>query len=169
IPQLSADFPVPIAVVLHMPVGFTELFARNLGQSSRLVVAEARAGDPVRPGMVLIAPAGYHLTFDRCSNGAVTTHLALQPLNTPHRPSVDVLFRSAAEVYGARVLAVVLTGMGADGMAGASWVKVQGGRVFTEAEETCVVYGMPRSVVEAGLSDASIPLHKMAQALSEAL
>lgn len=169
ISSLPCDFPAPIAIVLHMPVGFTELFARSLGEVSKLIVAEARHGGIVRPGVALIAPAGYHLTFDRRPDGTVVTHLDLHPFNAPHRPAVDELFRSAAEVYGDRVLAVVLTGMGADGTAGASWVKAQGGRVFTEAEETCVVYGMPRSVVEAGLSDASIPLPDMAQAISEAL
>ncbi len=169
IPLLPADFPVPVAIVLHMPVGFTDLFARSLGSASRLAVAEARDGEPVRPGVALIAPAGYHLTFRRRPDGTVTTHLGLHPLNTPHRPAVDVLFRSAAEVYGERVLSVVLTGMGADGTEGAAWVKAQGGRVFSEAEETCVVYGMPRSVVEAGLSDASVPLPDMARSIIEAL
>jgi two-component system chemotaxis response regulator CheB len=169
ITRLPSDFPVPVAVVLHMPVGFTELFARGLAEVSCLNVVEARDGERVRPGVVLIARAGYHLTFSRRADGTVTTHLNLQPLNTPHRPAVDVLFRSAAEVFGDRVLAVVLTGMGADGTEGAAWVKAQGGRVFSEAEETCVVYGMPRSVVEAGLSDASVPLHDMARVISEAL
>jgi two-component system chemotaxis response regulator CheB len=169
IPRLPANFPVPVAVVLHMPVGFTELFASSLGEVSRLTVVEARDGELVRPGVVLIARAGYHLLFSRHPDGTVTTRLDLQPANTMHRPAVDVLFRSAAAVYGERVLAVVLTGMGADGTEGAAWVKAQGGRVFSEAEETCVVYGMPRSVVEAGLSDASVPLPDMARAISEAL
>jgi two-component system, chemotaxis family, protein-glutamate methylesterase/glutaminase len=169
VPRLPPDFPVPVAIVLHMAIGFTELFARSLGEVSRLAVVEARHGEPVRPGVVLIAPAGYHLLFSRRPDGTVTTRLDLQPSNTPHRPAVDVLFRSAAEVYGDRVLSVVLTGMGADGTEGAAWVKAQGGRVFSEAEETCVVYGMPRSVVEAGLSDATVPLPDMARAISEAL
>lgn len=169
IPRFPAEFPVPVVIVLHMPVGFTEPFARSLGEASQLAVAEARHGEQIRPGLVLIAQAGYHLTFDRLNDGSVATCLSLEPLNTPHRPSVDVLFRSAAEVFGERVLAVVLTGMGADGTEGASWVKAQGGRVLSEAEETSVVYGMPRSVVEAGLSDAVIPLPEMAQAIIEAV
>jgi len=90
-------------------------------------------------------------------------------LGTPHRPAVDVLFQSAAEVYGDRTLGVVLTGMGSDGTAGAAWIKANGGRVFTEAEETCVVYGMPRSVVEAGLSDRCVPLDRMSEAILGAL
>lgn len=170
IPRLPADFPVPIAIVLHMPIGFTELFTKSLGEASRLAVVEARDGQPARPGVALIAPAGYHLTFERHSaDGVVAARLGHHPHDTLHRPAVDVLFRSAAEVYGGRVLAVVLTGMGADGTKGAAWVKAQGGRVFTEAEETCVVYGMPRSVVEADLSDAVVPLPDMARAIIEAL
>ena len=169
IPRLPADFPVPVAMVLHMPVGYTELFARSLAGASRLTVAEARDGDPLRAGLALLAPAGYHLTFARTGDGTVVARLGLRPLDTAHRPAVDVLFRSAAEVFGGRALGVVLTGMGSDGTQGAAWIKAQGGRVFTEAEETCVVYGMPRSVAEAGLSDQSVPLHKMAEAIVGAL
>jgi two-component system chemotaxis response regulator CheB len=169
IPQLPADFPVPVAMVMHMPVGYTELFARNLGEVSRLAVAEARDGDLMRPGAALLAPAGYHLSFARRADGAVAARLSLRPLDTVHRPSVDVLFQSAAEVYGDRTLAVVMTGMGSDGTQGAAWVKSQGGRVYTEAEETCVVYGMPRSVAEAGLSDRSLPLDRMAESILGAL
>ncbi|HUR55858.1 MAG TPA: chemotaxis-specific protein-glutamate methyltransferase CheB [Gemmataceae bacterium] len=169
IPQLPADFPIPVVVVLHMPVGYTELFARSLGAVSRLPVAEAVDGAVLRPGAVLIAQAGYHLSLARRPDRQVAARLSLQPLDTPHRPAVDVLFRSAAEGYGERTLAVVLTGMGSDGTDGAAWVKAQGGRVFSEAEETCVVYGMPRSVAEAGLSDRSIPLDRMAEAILGAL
>jgi two-component system chemotaxis response regulator CheB len=99
----------------------------------------------------------------------VTTHLDVRPLDTPHRPSVDVLFQSAADVYAGRVLGVVMTGMGSDGREGAAWIKAKGGRVLTESEETCVVYGMPRSVVEAGLSDQSVGLDEMADAILEQL
>jgi two-component system, chemotaxis family, protein-glutamate methylesterase/glutaminase len=169
IPQLPADFPVPIAMVLHMPVGYTELFARSLGEASRLAVAEARDGDPLRPGLALLAPAGYHLSLARREDGVAVARLGLRPLDTPHRPAADVLFRSAADVFGDRTLGVVLTGMGSDGTQGAAWVKAQGGRVFTEAEETCVVYGMPRSVAEAGLSDRVVPLDRMAEAILGAL
>ena len=168
IPQLPADFPVPIVMVLHMPPGYTELFARSLGEMSRLTVTEAQDGDVFRPGLALLAPAGYHLSCVRTAGGVVA-RLGLRPLDTPHRPAVDVLFRSAADVYGERTLAVILTGMGSDGTQGAAWIKAQGGRVFTEAEETCVVYGMPRSAAEAGLSDQVVPLDRMAEAILGAL
>jgi two-component system, chemotaxis family, protein-glutamate methylesterase/glutaminase len=169
IPQLPADLPVPLAMVLHMPTGYTELYARSLNEASRLAVAEAHEGDLLRPGVALLAPAGHHLSFHRAADGTVSTHLDLRPLDTPHRPAVDVLFQSAAEVFGSRVLGVVMSGMGSDGTKGAAWIKAQGGMIFTEAEETCVVYGMPRSVAEAGLSDRSLPLTALARAILEAL
>ena len=167
--QFPGDFPVPIAMVLHMPVGYTELYARSLAQVSRLQVREAQQADEFRPGLALLAPAGHHLTCRRGADGVVSAHLDLRPLDTLHRPAVDVLFQSAAEVFGSRVLGVIMSGMGSDGTKGAAWIKAQGGRVLTESEETCVVYGMPRSVVEAGLSDGSYPLDGMAQAIVERL
>jgi two-component system chemotaxis response regulator CheB len=169
VPRFPANFPVPIVMVLHMPVGYTELFAQALDKVSALSVAEAREGEPLRPGTALLAPAGYHLTFARRADQQVVTRLSLRPTELVHRPSVDVLFRSAAEVYGDRTVAVVLTGMGSDGTEGASWIKSQGGRVFTEDQETCVVYGMPRSVVEAGLSDGAVPLGRIADTIIEAI
>jgi two-component system, chemotaxis family, protein-glutamate methylesterase/glutaminase len=167
VPQFPADLAVPLAVVMHMPVGYTEMYAHKLNEMSRLKVVEAREGDAVEPGVLLLAPAGRHLSFRRNGHAEVIAHLDTRPFDTPHRPSVDVLFQSAAETFRHRTLGVVMTGMGADGKQGAAWIKAQGGMVFTEAEETCVVYGMPCSVVEAGLSDKSIPLDRMAQSILE--
>ncbi|HID88637.1 MAG TPA: chemotaxis-specific protein-glutamate methyltransferase CheB [Anaerolineae bacterium] len=167
IPRLPADLPVPVAIVLHMPVGYTGPYAQRLDAVSPLRVVEAREGDEATPGTVLLAPAGRHLTLVRTAQGKVVAHLDVQPTNTVHRPSVDVLFRSVADVYGERALGIVLTGMGTDGRNGAAWIKAQGGLVYTEAEETCIVYGMPRAVVEAGLSDRSVPLNQMAEAILE--
>jgi two-component system chemotaxis response regulator CheB len=167
IPQLPADLPVPLLMVMHMPVGYTEMYAKKLNEQSALEVREAAEGDEVKPGMAFLAPAGRHLSLKRDSGGKVVTHLDARPFNTLHRPAVDVLFQSAAEVYGKRVLGVVMTGMGSDGKEGAAWIKSQGGLVFTEAESSCVVYGMPGSVVEAGLSDKSIALEDMARAIRE--
>lgn len=165
--QLPADWPTPVALVLHMPVGYTELYARKLDEVCALHVIEAKGDEPVTAGTILVAPAGRHLTFRRDGDGVVRTELGLHPLDTPHRPAVDVLFQSAAETFGERVLAVVLTGMGSDGRAGAAWIKARGGMIITEAEESCVVYGMPRSVVEAGLSDYAAPLELISQAIME--
>jgi two-component system chemotaxis response regulator CheB len=168
IPLLPPNCPVPVLIVLHMPVGYTELYARKLDEMSPLHVTEARHGDEVLPGRVLLAPAGRHLLLRRTGD-RLHVHLDLRPLDTPHRPSVDVLFQSAAEACGARTLGVVMTGMGADGRDGCAWIKARGGRVLTEAEESCVVYGMPRSVVEAGLSDGSVRIDAMARAIVESL
>ncbi|HZI49398.1 MAG TPA: chemotaxis response regulator protein-glutamate methylesterase [Pyrinomonadaceae bacterium] len=167
IPQLPADFPAPVAMVMHMPVGYTEMYAAKLNELSPLDVKEAAEGDEIKPGRVFLAAAGRHLSLRREANGSVVTHLDARPFSMLHRPSVDVLFQSAAEVYGNRVLGVVMTGMGSDGKQGAAWIKSQGGLVFTEAESSCVVYGMPSAVVEAGLSDKSIPLENMARAIRE--
>lgn len=128
------------------------MYARKLDELSPLKVIEAREGEVIQTGVVVLAQAGRHLSFRRDGNGTIVTHLDARPFDTPHRPSVDVLFQSAAEIYRHRVLGVVMTGMGSDGKQGAAWVKSQGGVVFTEAEETCIVYGMPGSVVEVGLS-----------------
>jgi two-component system chemotaxis response regulator CheB len=167
IPRLPVDFPVPIAIVLHMPIGYTELYAQSLDAISPLSVVEAHQAAHVRPGVVLLAPAGRHLSFQRAADGSALAHLDARPFDTPHRPSVDILFQSAAEVFRDRALGVVMTGMGMDGRQGAAWIKAQGGIIWTEAEETCVVYGMPRAVDEAGLSDRSLPLTELAQALQE--
>ena len=166
IPRLPADFPVPVAIVLHMPVGYTEMYAQRLDAISPLHVTEARDGDLVQPGTVLIAPAGRHLTFVR-AGAQVRARLDLRPFDTAHRPSVDVMFRSAAEVFGARTLGVIMTGMGDDGLLGAAHIKSQGGRVVTEAEASCIVYGMPRVVAEAALSDRSASLDDMADVITE--
>ena len=151
-----------------MPAGYTELYCERLNELSQVTVKEAAEGDPLVPGTVFIAPGGRHLSLHRL-NGRVTAHLDMRPLDSLHRPSVDVLFHSAAEAYGGRVLGVVMTGMGADGRDGSAWIKAAGGRILTEAEESCVVYGMPRAVVEAGLSDAIATQDGMIAAILERL
>lgn len=168
IPQLPANLPVPVAIVMHMPVGYTDLYARKLDEMSPLTIHEARTGEKLAPGLVLLAPAGQHLSLRR-SGTEVIASLDLHPAELPHRPSVDVLFQSAAEIYDQRVLGIVMTGMGSDGKQGAAWIKAKGGLIYTEAEATCVVYGMPRAVAEAGLSDRIVPLDRLAQAVMESL
>ena len=168
IPQLPAEFPVPVAMVLHMPVGYTELYAKKLDQMSPLRVKEAEERDVIQAGTVYLAPAGRHLSF-RKAGAQVLAHLDVRPLDTPHRPAVDVLFQSAADAYGGRVLGVVMTGMGADGREGSAWIKARGGQIITESEPSCVVYGMPRSVVEAGLSDTTASLERMFDVILERL
>jgi two-component system chemotaxis response regulator CheB len=167
IPRFPASFPVPIAVVLHMPIGYTEMYAQRLNDISQLDVIEAKEGETIRPGAMFLAPAGRHLSLRRNGDGTVRAHLDVRPADTPHRPAVDVLFRSAADVFGPRVLGVVMTGMGNDGVVGAAHVKANGGRIVTEAESSCVVYGMPRAVVEACVSDRVATLGEMARTITE--
>ena len=152
-----------------MPVGYTALFAEKLDELSKINVREAQEGDLLAPGLVFVAQAGRHLTLRRNAAGQTQIRLATTPLDKPHRPSVDVLFKSAAEIFKSRVLAIVMTGMGDDGKEGAAWIKAQGGKVITESEESCVIYGMPRCVDEAGLSDASAPLASMADTIMKNL
>jgi two-component system chemotaxis response regulator CheB len=169
IPQFPADFPIPIVMVLHMPEGFTEVYAAKLAEISALRVVEARAGDQLEAGTAFLAPAGKHLTCRRDSAGNAVVHLDSRRLGALHCPSVDVLFQSAADVFDRRVLGVVMTGMGNDGLRGAAWIKAKGGKILTESEETCVVYGMPRAVAEAGLSDRAVALSSMAEAILESI
>ena len=150
---LPRDFPVPVAVVLHMPTGYTEAFARRLNKESAVEVSEAREGVLYRAGQVVIARAGIHLTVER-TPGGFRGLLNVAPLGGLHRPSVDTLFASAAKEFGSSTLGVVLTGMGNDGLAGAQLIHAAGGRLITETEESCVVYGMPRCVFQANLAIA---------------
>ena len=166
IPALGPDFPLPIAIAIHMPEGFTGWFAESLSQLTSLEVVEADNNLPMQPGRVILAKAGWHLYLQR-KGTQVVCRLDLEPADSLHRPSVDVLFSSAAQVYGPRLVAVVMTGIGTDGLEGARAVKRHGGLILTESEESCVVFGMPRAVQEAGLSDLVLPLQKLPEALHQ--
>jgi two-component system chemotaxis response regulator CheB len=156
-----ADFPVPVAVVVHLPPGYTRPFAERLDHTCPLRVSEAADGVVLAPGTALVAKAGWHLrVLER--DGLLVAALDHDPADSLHRPAVDVLFASAARATGAATLAVVLTGMGDDGLAGARELHARGAAIISESESSCVVYGMPRSVREAGLSTAEVPLGDMA-------
>lgn len=165
---MPGDIPVPIAVVLHIPGEYTAALARRLDAGCAIHVVEASEGLQLEPGMAVVARGGLHLKFRR-HKGHIVAMLDAAPISKPHRPSVDVMLESAAEVYGEGVLGVVLTGMGNDGLAGAHAVRAAGGRMLTEAESSCVVYGMPRCVREAGLAEAEAPIDQMAAAILERL
>jgi two-component system chemotaxis response regulator CheB len=165
---LPADLGVPVLAVVHLPVEYTDAFARRMDTTSPLSIREASDGAPLAAGEVLIARGGQHLRITGRPASARAI-LASEPSGTLFRPSVDELFRSAADVYGAGVLGVVLTGMGDDGTEGARAISRAGGSVLTETEDSCVVYGMPRSVVEAGLSAGEAPLEDMAPLIVERL
>jgi two-component system chemotaxis response regulator CheB len=154
---LPADFPVPVVIVQHMPPVFTRLFAERLDSLSPLQVREAVAGEQLRAGQVWIAPGDYHLTLTR--DGPLVKLLTHQgPMENSCRPAVDVLFRSAATVYGAGVLAVVMTGMGQDGLKGCQAVAQAGGRILVQDPDTCVVGSMPQAVLQAGLAHQVVKL-----------
>lgn len=157
---LPADFPVPVAIVLHMPVGYTSAFAQRLDEDCQLDVVEATEGLVLRPGLAVIARAGIHLGVEPMDE-VLRARLTMEPGSALHRPSVDVLFDSVKSL-GAEALGVVLTGMGDDGAAGSRALVDAGGTVLTEAESSCVVYGMPRAVREAGASAAEAPIDAMA-------
>jgi two-component system chemotaxis response regulator CheB len=165
--SLPADFPVPIAMVLHIPAGYTLPMAKRLDELCAIEVAEAVDGMQLRPGLAILARGGEHLSVG--SNGAVRVGGKGEGDGEPHTPSVDVLFRSAARAYGSRVLGVVLTGMGSDGLEGSRQIVEGSGRVIAESESSCIVYGMPRSIVEAGLAAAQAPLDQMAALIQRLL
>lgn len=161
LPALPESFPIPIAVVVHIPPGYTLALAQRLNRICALEVEEARDGMELRPGLVVIARAGVHLRLD-LRRERLFGWLDIAPLGATHRPSVDVLFQSAAAQFGAGALGVILTGMGDDGLVGSRAIHDAGGKILTEAESSCVIYGMPRCVHEAGLAMAEAPLADMA-------
>jgi two-component system chemotaxis response regulator CheB len=158
IPALPADIPALILIVQHMPPLFTKSLAERLNQTSQLEVKEAETGDKIRPGQALVAPGNYHMTL----SNADTIHLNQEPPVRGFRPSIDVAMESVTKVYGASTLGVVLTGMGMDGTRGASLIKAAGGKVIVEDKSTCVIFGMPMSIINAGHADKVVPLHRMA-------
>jgi len=168
IPRLPEALPCAVLVVQHMPVGFTRSLAERLDGRSVVPVREAVDGELVVRGSVLVAPAGRHMKIRR--RGQETrVWLDDEPRSALHRPSVDVLMASVAKAYGRRSLGVLLTGMGSDGVEGLRAIRQTGGRTFAESEESCVIYGMPKAAVEAGVVDRSVPLARMADEILAAV
>jgi two-component system chemotaxis response regulator CheB len=161
--DLPADLRAAVTVVQHMPAGFTGALAQRLNESSLLTVQEVADGDRLACGLALVAPGGLHLRF----NGKRRVAVDGAARRNFVRPSVDVAMESAAVHHGAATIGVVLTGMGTDGTDGARTIKAAGGKVIVEHESTSVIYGMPRSVVEAGLADRVVPLPEIASTLVE--
>jgi two-component system chemotaxis response regulator CheB len=158
--MLPADFPAPLVLALHIPPGYTDALARRLDGHSALEVVEASVGVELRPGRAVLARSGMHLKVERDGERAWAV-LDRLPMNTPHHPSVNVLFESVAAGWGADAVGLVLTGMGDDGLVGAGAIRAAGGHVLTESASSCVVYGMPRVVDEAGLSSGSASLKEL--------
>ncbi len=161
--RIPARFPMPIAIVQHMPLGFTRPFADRLNGLSRLQVSEAAEGDRLRPGQVLVAPAGRHLRI----TPRLVVVLAAEPTDAKHVPSVDVTMNSAARARPGRVLGILLTGMGQDGADGMASIRASGGFAIGESEASCVVYGMPRAAQLRGAADCMLPLPEIIAFLEE--
>lgn len=165
IPYLPANLPAGVVIIQHIPVGFSKSMAEHLDKKSNITVRHAEDGDQILPGRVLVSPAGYDLTFKpRGNSSAVSLGNHGQPLPPGgFRPSVDVVMKSAAEVYGCRAMGVLLTGMGRDGAQGMLAIKNQDGPTIAEHQSTCVVYGMPKAAVELGAAKKIVPLTQIAQ------
>jgi two-component system chemotaxis response regulator CheB len=160
LPDLPAGFPLPVLVVQHMPPQFTRLLAERLNSTCRLPATEASQNEPIEPGKIYLAPGDYHMKV-ALHGGEARILLDQGPHLNSCRPAVDALFASASEVYGGAVVAAVLTGMGQDGMRGAQLLKAQGATILAQDEASSVVWGMPGSVVQAGLADRVLPLDRI--------
>jgi len=170
IPKLPGSLPAAVLVVQHMPPGFTRSLAERINGMSALNVKEAEEGEPVLSGTVYIAPGDYHLKVKRLGEGLsrrLVIKLTQEPLVSGHRPSVDAMIESVVQEYWSDILAVIMTGMGQDGTRGTASVKNRGGKVIAEDSSTCIVYGMPKSVVDSGYADLIVPLPQIARRIVE--
>jgi two-component system chemotaxis response regulator CheB len=167
IPVLSEKIQIPIFIVQHMPPKFTKSLADRLNSMSKLNVKEAENGERVENGTVYIAPGGYHMTITK--NGFNSSHINIseEPGYTLHRPSVDVMMNSVINTYGKYTLGVIMTGMGKDGFEAIKNLKSLGGYSIAQDEQTCIVYGMPKAIVDAGLADNILPLEKIPETINK--
>ena len=161
---LPKDFPTGILIAQHMPAAFTGPFAKRLDGSCQISVKEAETGDKVLPGTCFVAPGGKHITLNG-KPGALEILICEQPAEALYKPSANVLIGSVAERMGKRALGVILTGMGNDGMEGVRALKEKGGRALAQSDATCVVYGMPKAIVDAKLADEIVDIDNMAEAM----
>jgi two-component system chemotaxis response regulator CheB len=159
--RLPGDLP-GICIVQHIPEGFSSAFAERLNAVCALEVREARDGDVVRPGLVLIAPGDLHMTIHKHGLEGFRVQVTNGPKVGHHRPSVDLLFQSAASIMGPRVVAGLFTGMGRDGAEGLLALRQAGAKTFAQDEESCVVFGMPRAAMECGAAEKMVPLSHIA-------
>ena len=165
ITALPADFPLPIVLIQHMPAAFTGAFAQRLNTLAKIEVREAKDNDVLRPGVAYLAPGGKQMLIEGSERDA---RLRIKEDDSPRitfKPSVDITFATAAKSYGDKVLAIVLTGMGADGREGARLLKHAGARIWAQDEASCVVYGMPQAIAAAGLMDMEVSLNDVASRL----
>lgn len=169
VPLFSDRIRVPIFIVQHMPPKFTTSLAERLNKLSQLEVKEAEKGEVVRNGVVYIAPGGFHMIIKQDGLGNKLIDISEQPAQSLHRPSVDVMLESIQNVYGKNILGIIMTGMGKDGFEGIKKLKNIGGYCLAQDEESCVVYGMPRAVIENGLADAIASLNDIPQIINQVI
>ena len=169
LPMLPADLPVGVVIVQHMPRGFTGPFANRLNGLCQVSVREAKHGDLVEPGIVLIAPAGQQLTVSKRTPLQGIVYLGSQPDNTPHIPSVDVMMSSVADSFGSLSMGIIMTGMGSDGCDGMKAIASKSGITVGQDEATCTVYGMPKSCADAGSLQRVVPLREIPAQILQAL
>lgn len=168
LPLLPADLGVGVLIVQHMPPGFTGPFARRLNNLCKIPVREATQGEPISPGTVYIAPAGRHMTVSRGSPSKLAIQLSDLPAGFLHKPAVDVMMLSVAEVFRGFSMGVIMTGMGADGLQGMKAIANAGGLTVGQDESSCIVYGMPRSCAEAGILKRVVPLNDIPAVILQA-
>ncbi|MBU2893214.1 chemotaxis response regulator protein-glutamate methylesterase [Colwellia sp. D2M02] len=163
--QFNADFPLPIVMVQHMPAAFTAAFASRLDSLCKIKVKEAADGDVLKPGCAYLAPGGRQMIISGTESAAKIKILEDDSPKITFKPSVDITFGSAAKTFSGKVLAVILTGMGSDGKEGARMLKTKGATIWSQDEQSCVVYGMPQAIDKAGISQLSLPLDAMAPSM----
>lgn len=166
--KLPGNFPKPIILIQHMPGSFTPAFAQRLDGLCQIQVKEAADGDQLKPGLALLAPGGKQMLLES-RGGAVVVRIKEAEASQTYKPSVDLSFSSAAKVFPGKILSIILTGMGADGREGARELKQGGSKLWSQDEASCVVYGMPAAVAEAGLSDYVLPLNEIGTSLAQAV
>lgn len=169
IPRLSKRINCPIFIVQHMPPKFTKSLADRLNSMSEIEVKEAEQNEQIRNGVVYFAPGGFHMTIRKSAASGPVIDISENPSDTLHRPSVDVMLSSVVKHYGKNTLGVIMTGMGRDGTEAVKELKTLGGYAIAQDEQTCVVYGMPKSIADAGLADMSVPLENLAEVINNAV
>jgi two-component system chemotaxis response regulator CheB len=167
LPVLSAKLNVPMFIVQHMPPKFTKSLAERLNGLSFLEVKEAEDGDEVKPNVVYLAPGGFHMKLKSNGSNNIIINITKEPSDSLHRPSVDVMMNSVIDVYGKYTLGVIMTGMGKDGFEAIKKLKALGGHAIAQEEESCVVYGMPKAIVDGGLADAVLSAEKIPEVINK--
>ena len=163
--ELKQDFPLPIIIIQHMPAAFTAAFASRLNKLCKISIKEAADGDILKPGCAYLAPGGRQMIISGSENSAKIKILDDDSPKITFKPSVDISFGSAAKTFAGKVLGVILTGMGSDGKEGARMLKAKGSTIWSQDEQSCVVYGMPQAVDKAGISQLSLSLDSMAASM----